>query len=70
MKNRRPSKKIHEIDCQKKIEFFKRQNKFYLGPSFETIAATEKNASIVHYNAKDYKKTLGCIGIDKKDFEI
>ena len=50
-------KKISEIDCQKKIEFFKNQNKFYLGPSFETIAATEKNASIIHYNAKDYKKT-------------
>jgi len=50
-------KKIHEIDCQNKIEFFKRQNKFYLGPSFETIAATEKNASIIHYNPKDYKIT-------------
>ena len=50
-------KKIREIDCQNKIEFFKRQNKFYLGPSFETIAATEKNASIIHYNPKDYKIT-------------
>ena len=50
-------KNIHEIDCQNKIEFFKRQNKFYLGPSFETIAATEKNASIIHYNPKDYKIT-------------
>ena len=50
-------KKVNERDCQKKIEFFKDQNKFYLGPSFETIAATEKDASIIHYNAKDYKKT-------------
>ena len=50
-------KKINEIDCQNKIEFLKRQNKFYLGPSFETIAATEKNASIIHYNPKDYKIT-------------
>ena len=47
----------NEIECQKKIEFFKKKNKFYLGPSFETISATEKNASIIHYNAKDYKKT-------------
>ena len=40
----------------KKIEFFKKKNKFYLGPSFETISATEQSASIIHYNAKDYKK--------------
>ena len=50
-------KNTSEIECQKKIEFFKKKNKFYLGPSFETISATEKNASIIHYNAKDYKKT-------------
>lgn len=51
-------RKISEIDCQKKIEFFKNENKYYLGPSFETISATESNASIIHYNAKDYKKTF------------
>ena len=50
-------KNTSEIECQKKIEFFKKKNKFYLGPSFETISATEENASIIHYNAKDYKKT-------------
>ena len=50
-------KNTSEIECQKKIEFFKKKNKFYLGPSFETISATGKNASIIHYNAKDYKKT-------------
>ena len=50
-------KKICERDCQKKIEFLKKKNKFYLGPSFETISATEKNASIIHYSAKDYNKT-------------
>ncbi len=50
-------KKISERDCQKKIEFFKNKNKYYLGPSFDSIAATEKNASIIHYNAQDYKKT-------------
>ena len=49
--------KICEKDCQLKIEFLKKNNKYYLGPSFETISATEKNASIIHYNAKDYKKT-------------
>jgi len=51
-------KKINEVDCQNKIEFFKKQNQFYLGPSFETISAVEKNAAIIHYNAKDYKKTF------------
>ena len=51
------NKKISEIDCQNKIEFFKKQNQFYLGPSFETISAAEKNAAVIHYNAKDYKKT-------------
>tara|TARA_B100000963_G_C22640211_1_gene679963 strand:+ start:4123 stop:5781 length:1659 start_codon:yes stop_codon:yes gene_type:complete len=49
--------KICEKSCQKKIEFFKKKNKYYLGPSFETISATEKNASIIHYNAKDFVKT-------------
>ena len=29
-----------------KSNSFKRKNKFYLGPSFETIAATEKNAQL------------------------
>jgi Xaa-Pro aminopeptidase len=48
-------KKISELDCQNKIENFKKKNKYYLGPSFETISAFGKNASIVHYNAKDYK---------------
>ncbi len=50
-------KNVCEKDCQTKIEFFKKKNKYYLGPSFETISATEKNASIIHYNAKDHKKT-------------
>lgn len=49
-------KNINEIDCQKKIEFFKRKNKFYLGKSFQTITAGDKNASIIHYNPLDYKK--------------
>ena len=48
-------KKISELDCQNKIENFKKKNKYYLGPSFETISAFGKNASIIHYNAKDYK---------------
>lgn len=51
-------KKISEIDCQNKLEFFKKKNNFYLGPSFETISALNKNASIIHYNAKNYEKSF------------
>ena len=51
-------KKISEIDCQNKLEFFKKKNNFYLGPSFETISAFNKNASIIHYNAKNYDKSF------------
>jgi Xaa-Pro aminopeptidase len=47
-------KKLNEIVIQKKLEVFKKKNKFYLGPSFETISAVEKNASIIHYNAKNF----------------
>lgn len=50
-------KNISEITCQKKIEILKKSNKFYLGPSFHTISATGKNASIIHYNANEFKKT-------------
>ena len=51
-------KKISEVDCQNKLEFFKKKNNFYLGPSFETISAFNKNASIIHYNAKNYGKSF------------
>ena len=51
-------KKISELDCQNKLEFFKKKNSFYLGPSFETISAFNKNASIIHYNAKNFDKSF------------
>jgi len=44
-------KKINEISSQKKLENFRKENSFYLGPSFPSISGFNKNAAIIHYNA-------------------
>ena len=44
-------KKITEVDAQNKLEYFRKQNKNYLFPSFKTIAGSGKNGAIVHYRA-------------------
>ena len=44
-------KKITEIDAQNKLEKFRKLNKNYLYPSFDTIAGTGANGAIVHYRA-------------------
>ena len=44
-------KKITEYEAQKKLESFRRLNKSYLFPSFNTIAGSGKNGAIVHYRA-------------------
>ena len=56
-------KKISEFDAQNKLEFFRKKNKKYLYPSFNTIAGSGKNGAIVHYRAskKSAKK------INRKD---
>ena len=56
-------KTITEFEAQNKLENFRRKNKNYLYPSFNTIAGTGGNAAIVHYRAtkKNTKK------INKKD---
>ena len=56
-------KKITEVQAQNKLEKFRKKNKEYLCPSFETIAGSGKNAAIVHYRAN--KKN--CKIIKKKD---
>ena len=53
--------KITEIDSQNKLEKFRKLNKNYLFPSFNTISGTGSNGAIVHYRAskktnKDIKK--------------
>ena len=44
-------KKITEIDSQNKLEKFRKLNKNYLLPSFNTIAGSGPNGAIVHYRA-------------------
>ena len=56
-------KKITEVDAQIKLEKFRKNNKKYLFPSFDTIAGTGSNGAIVHYRATP-KSTKS---INKKD---
>ena len=56
-------KKISEIDAQNKLEKFRKKNKEYLFPSFDTIAGSGKNGAIVHYRAKKKNSRI----INKKD---
>ncbi|WP_415284343.1 M24 family metallopeptidase [Candidatus Pelagibacter sp. Uisw_130] len=44
-------KTITEVDAQNKLEKFRKLNKKYLFPSFNTIAGTGSNGAIVHYRA-------------------
>ena len=52
-------KKITEVDAQIKLEKFRKLNKNYLFPSFNTIAGTGANGAIIHYRAS--KKTAKVI---------
>ena len=56
-------KKITEVDAAKKLEKFRKKNRSFLYPSFDTIAGSGKNGAIVHYRAK--KENCKIIG--KKD---
>ena len=56
-------KQITEVQAQNKLEKFRKKNKNYLYPSFDTIAGTGKNGAIVHYRAK----ADNCRIIRKKD---
>ena len=42
-------KKLTEIDAKNKLEKFRKLNKDYLFPSFDTIAGTGSNGAIIHY---------------------
>ena len=55
--------KITEIDAEKKLEKFRRMDKNFLYPSFNTIAGTGKNGAIIHYRATKEN----CRVINKKD---
>ncbi len=55
--------KITEIDAEKKLERFRKMDKNFLYPSFDTIAGSGKNGAIIHYRAKKQS----CRVIYKKD---
>ena len=44
-------KRLSELDAAKKLNFFRKKNKNYLFPSFDTISATGPNGAIIHYRA-------------------
>ncbi len=48
-------KKINEFQAQTKLEDFRKKNKNYLFPSFNTIAGAGKNGAIIHYRADKSK---------------
>ena len=47
-------KDISEYQAQLKLENFRKKNKNYLYPSFNTIAGAGKNGAIIHYKADKY----------------
>jgi Xaa-Pro aminopeptidase len=56
-------KKITEVEAQNKLEKFRKMNKSYLYPSFDTIAGSGENGAIVHYRAKKEN----CRTLNKKE---
>ena len=56
-------KNITEVEAAKKLEKFRKMNKNFLYPSFDTIAGSGKNGAIVHYRATENN----CRYINKKD---
>jgi Xaa-Pro aminopeptidase len=44
---------VTEIDIDKKLSYFKKQNPLFKGKSFETISSFGKNSAIIHYNPYD-----------------
>ena len=58
--------KISEVEAAKKLERFRKMNKSFLYPSFDTISGSGKNGAIVHYRAKKEN----CKNITKKDIYL
>ena len=56
-------KKITENDAQNKLEKFRKLSRYYLFPSFNTIAGSGSNGAIVHYRATKQSSKK----INKKD---
>jgi Xaa-Pro aminopeptidase len=53
LKNNYKKTKITELSAQNKLENYKKQNKNYLYPSFNTISGFGENGAIVHYRSNN-----------------
>ncbi len=53
LKNNYKKTKITEVSAQSKLENYKKQNKNYLYPSFNTISGFGENGAIVHYRSNN-----------------
>ena len=53
LKNNYKKTKITEVSAQNKLEKYKKQNKNYLYPSFNTISGFGGNGAIVHYRSNN-----------------
>ena len=53
LKNNYRKTKITEVSAQNKLENYKKQNKNYLYPSFNTISGFSGNGAIVHYRSNN-----------------
>ncbi len=53
LKNNYRKTKITELSAQNKLENYKKQNKNYLYPSFNTISGFGENGAIVHYRSNN-----------------
>ena len=50
--------RFNELQVSQKLENFRKEEDSYFSPSFDTISATGKNASIIHYNPKNTKSKI------------
>ncbi|RVU55180.1 aminopeptidase P family protein [Anaerosphaera multitolerans] len=53
LKNTVKLKKINEYDAALKLQEFRKQQKYYIEDSFETISAYGKNGAMMHYSANN-----------------
>lgn len=53
LKNSIGKEEISEISATEKLENLRKEQELYIGPSFDTIAAYEANAAMMHYKATE-----------------
>ena len=58
MENQENYSRFNELEVSKKLEAFRRENDNFFSNSFETISATGRSGSIIHYNPKISPKRL------------